>query len=214
MRPSVNNVDGKINTVLAKETLADIRCVAARYNADSTPDRCMEGTRLDVISGILARLMNPPDSAQRLVMLSGSAGSGKSTIAKTVASILAEENGVLAASFFFSRDYSERNEIKYVSTTLARQLADYSTDFKRLLVEFLVDDRMGILSAEPRVQFQKLVVDILAKLPASSGSSPWVICVDALDECGTFIFMWNDLWTVEIGLYEILGKLPLLMWTK
>jgi cytidylate kinase len=58
-------------------------------------------------------------------MLSGSAGTGKSTIAKTVAFTLAEERHILAASFFFSRNYAERREIQGFPLTLAYQLADY-----------------------------------------------------------------------------------------
>ncbi|KAJ7097617.1 hypothetical protein C8R44DRAFT_643164 [Mycena epipterygia] len=115
-------------------------------------------------------------------MLSGPAGSGKSTIAKSVASILAEEHHILAASFFFSRDYAERKELKHLPSTLARQLADHDSDFQRLLVKFVDGDRTGILFAEPWLQFQKLVVEILAELPPST--TPWVICLDALDECG------------------------------
>ncbi|KAJ6474724.1 hypothetical protein DFH09DRAFT_953059, partial [Mycena vulgaris] len=143
---------------------------------------CMEGTRVDIIQDIIARLTSAPDSTH-VVMLSGVAGSGKSTIAKSVASILAEQDGILAASFFFSRDYAERKEIKHLATTLAIQLADYSPDFQAHLIHFLENDRTGILDADPHLQFQKLVVQMLAKL--SPSSSPWVICLDALDECGT-----------------------------
>ncbi|KAJ6573401.1 hypothetical protein DFH09DRAFT_915904 [Mycena vulgaris] len=143
---------------------------------------CMPGTRVDLIQDIVGRLSSPDDVSQRIIMLSGSAGSGKSTIAKSVASILAEEKGILGASFFFSRDYTERRDIRHLPTTLARQLADYHTDFRRLLVECLNDDRAGIISAEPRLQFQTLVVDLLEQLPPST--TPLVICLDALDECG------------------------------
>lgn len=170
-----------VNTVLANDILAKVESVPARYNADNTPDKCMDGTRIDIINDIVIRLTSDPDPSQRLVILSGPAGSGKSTIAKSVASILAEEKHVLAASFFFSRNYAERKEIKYLPSTLARQLAD-NVDFRRLLVDFVDTDRTGILSAEPRLQFQKLVVDLLEKMPPSA--KPWVICVDALDECG------------------------------
>ncbi|KAJ7238657.1 hypothetical protein C8J57DRAFT_1727572 [Mycena rebaudengoi] len=48
-------------------------------------------------------IVNNLGSAQMNFMLSGVAGSGKSTIAKTVATILANNNRALAASFFFSR---------------------------------------------------------------------------------------------------------------
>jgi energy-coupling factor transporter ATP-binding protein EcfA2 len=115
-------------------------------------------------------------------MLSGSAGSGKSTIAKSVATILSEEKDILAASFFFSRDYPERTEITCLPTTLAKHLADYDVTFRNCLTDFLDNDRAGILDTKPDTQFQKLVVEILEKLPPSQ--RPWVICLDALDECG------------------------------
>jgi energy-coupling factor transporter ATP-binding protein EcfA2 len=170
-----------VNNVLAKEILGNIRCASARYNAENTPDICMEGTRVDIINDIVTHLMSAPDPSQRIVMLSGSAGSGKSTIAKTIASTLADTN-ILAASFFFSRDYAECREIKFLPGTIARQLADYSHDYEQFLLEFVDSDRTGILSAEPYLQFQKIIVELLAKMPSSQ--SPWVICLDALDECG------------------------------
>jgi energy-coupling factor transporter ATP-binding protein EcfA2 len=173
----------KVDTILRNDILARVVCIHAQYNAENTPAICMEGTRVDVIEDIVARVSSSDGSSDRIVMLSGSAGSGKSTIAKTVASVLAEEKGILGASFFFSRNYTERKELRGLPGSLARQLADHSTDFQRLLVEFLSDDRTGILSAEPRLQFQKLVIDLLAKLPPSA--TPLVICLDALDECGT-----------------------------
>ncbi|KAJ7266520.1 hypothetical protein C8J57DRAFT_1717881 [Mycena rebaudengoi] len=142
----------------------------------------MEGTRIDIIQDIIAHLTAPSDPSQRIMMLSGSAGTGKSTIAKTVALILAEETHILAASFFFSRNYAERRQIKGLPLTLAFQLADYNADFKNILVKFLDEDHTGILDADPQVQFQKLVVGLLAQIPTSE--KLWVICLDALDECG------------------------------
>ncbi|KAJ6551887.1 WD40-repeat-containing domain protein, partial [Mycena capillaripes] len=165
-----------------EQTLAKIKYVSARYNAPNTPDKCMEGTRVDIIQDIIARLTAPSDPSQRIVMLSGSAGTGKSTIAKTVASILAEERHILAASFFFSRNYTERRELKGLPLTLAYQLADYNADFKNILVKFLDEDHTGILDADPKLQFQRLVVDLLAQV--STSEKLWVICLDALDECG------------------------------
>jgi hypothetical protein len=58
----------------------------------------------------------------------------------------------------------------------------YSPSFQAHLIKLLEEDCTGICQAEPRVQFQKLVVEILRKLPPCS--EPWVICLDALDECG------------------------------
>ncbi|KAJ6530765.1 hypothetical protein B0H19DRAFT_885418, partial [Mycena capillaripes] len=141
--------------------------------------KCMDGTRVNIIRDLVTCLTSTPDSI-RVVMLSGVAGSGKSTIAKTVATILAEEK-TLAASFFFSCDHTDRKEINHLATTLARQLAAYSPGFRAYLTEFLEKDCTRIFEAEPHLQFQKLVVEILGKLPPCS--KPLVICLDALDEC-------------------------------
>ncbi|KAJ7350946.1 hypothetical protein DFH08DRAFT_119166 [Mycena albidolilacea] len=141
----------------------------------------MDGTRVDIINNIVSRLMDPPDPDQHVVILSGSAGSGKSTIAKSVASILAEQKNVLAASFFFAWDTAEHNHIKSLPTTLARQLADYDDCFRCLLVKLITKDRTGILDMDPHLQFQKLVVELLAQVPPIQ--TPWIICLDALDEC-------------------------------
>ncbi|KAJ6528816.1 hypothetical protein B0H19DRAFT_1274446 [Mycena capillaripes] len=172
-------------------TLANLTCVAAHYNAVNTPDKCMEGTRINIIKDLVARLTSTPAlDPIRLVMLSGVAGSGKSTIAKTVATILDEQNKTLAASFFFSRDHTDRKEINHLAMTLATQLADYSPDFRVHLIKLLEKDTR-ICKIEPHLQFQRLVVEILEKLPPCS--TPWVICLDALDECGNDrgqIFLW------------------------
>ncbi|KAJ6523870.1 hypothetical protein B0H19DRAFT_867434, partial [Mycena capillaripes] len=157
-----------------------LKRVAAHYNAANTPEKCMDGTRVNIIKDLVACLTSTPDSI-RVVMLSGVAGSGKSTIAKTVATILAEQQDTLAASFFFSRDHTDRKEINHLAMTLAMQLADYSPNFQAHLIKLLEKDSTGICEAPPRVQFQKLVVEILEKLPPCA--KPWVICLDALDEC-------------------------------
>jgi hypothetical protein len=112
-------------------------------------------------------------------MLSGSAGSGKSTIAKSVA-IELEKGKCLAASFFFSRNYQERRLITSLPVTLAYQFACYNSSFKDLLVKML-DENPKILDAAAKEQFEHLVVGLLAKMP--SCTTPWIICLDALDEC-------------------------------
>ncbi|KAF7349075.1 WD-REPEATS-REGION domain-containing protein [Mycena venus] len=177
---NVDNIAPQVDQVHQKAILADLKYVSAQYNAANTPDKCMKGTRVEVLKDIITRLTSFSD---QIVMLSGSAGSGKSTIAKTVAQILAEEKNILAASFFFSRYHAERRELDFLPPTLALQLADYNNDFKNCLVDFLHRDRTRILFADPKQQFQKLVVEILAKMPSSQ--TPWIICLDALDECGS-----------------------------
>ncbi|KAF7366494.1 WD-REPEATS-REGION domain-containing protein [Mycena sanguinolenta] len=169
--------------VTAENVFKDLKYVSARYNAaEITAQRCMDGTRVEIIQDIIEHLTCPPDPLLRLVLCSGPAGSGKSTIAKTIAAHLEDHGRFLAASFFFSRDYVERKEIKYVPSTLAHQLADYSPRFQDLLVKLLKEDCSRLIYADPKEQFQKMVVQLLAQMPPSR--TPWVICLDALDECG------------------------------
>ncbi|KAJ6450552.1 hypothetical protein C8R47DRAFT_1181444 [Mycena vitilis] len=144
----------------------------------------MDGTRVQIIQDIMTFLTHAPNRVQRVLMLSGSAGSGKSTIAKTIACLLADSH-VLGASFFFSRDYTDRNNLRGVPSTLARQLADYDVKYRSLLVKFLDEDRNGVLSADPQLQFQELVVGLLEQTAQTAPSrTPCIICLDALDECG------------------------------
>ncbi|KAJ7613314.1 WD40-repeat-containing domain protein [Mycena polygramma] len=178
----VTDLASKVDNVRTDEILGRLKYVSARYNAENTPKRCMDGTRVKIIQDMITFLTGAPNTQQRVLILSGSAGSGKSTIAKTVASMLAEQNKTLAASFFFSRDYRDRSNLKGLGCTLARQLADYDSNYRHLLTKVLEEDRSGILSADPHLQFQKLVVELLEKTPTCT--TPWVICLDALDECG------------------------------
>ncbi|KAJ7613251.1 hypothetical protein DFH06DRAFT_1015013, partial [Mycena polygramma] len=177
IQTSVDIVHSSVDNVRTEEVLGRLKSVPARYNGENTPNRCMDGTRVEIINDIVHALTAAPNPSQRLVILSGSAGSGKSTIAKTIAYILAEQKA-LAGSFFFSRDYADRNTLRGLPSTLARQLADYDPIYRNLLVKLLEEDRIDI----PHLQFQKLVVELLQRRSATT--TPWVICLDALDECG------------------------------
>ncbi|KAF7366487.1 WD-REPEATS-REGION domain-containing protein [Mycena sanguinolenta] len=169
--------------VAAENILKDLKYVSARYNAaEITAQKCMNGTRVEIIQDIVEHLARPPDPLLRLVLCSGPAGSGKSTIAKTIAAHLEENGKLLAASFFFSRNYTERKDIVYLASTLAHQLADYNNVFRHLLITLLKEDHSRLIYADPKEQFQKMVVELLVQMPPSQ--TPWVICLDALDECG------------------------------
>ncbi|KAJ6457822.1 WD40 repeat-like protein [Mycena vitilis] len=175
------SIERLVRDLRTDEILGRLKYVSARYNAENTPERCMDGTRVEIIQDIMTFLTHAPNRVQRVLMLSGSAGSGKSTIAKTIACLLADSH-VLGASFFFSRDYADRNNLRGVPSTLARQLADYDVKYRSLLVKFLDEDRNGVLSADPQLQFQELVVGLLEQTAPSR--TPCIICLDALDECG------------------------------
>jgi len=108
--------------------------------------------------------------------LNGLAGTGKSTIARTIAERVFAD-GQLGASFFCSRDFEDRSNLDVIFPTLAVQLARRYTEFRSIFVP-LVQSYPGIASESLYNQMNKLIVQPLTR----SGIST-VIIVDALDEC-------------------------------
>jgi len=108
--------------------------------------------------------------------LNGLAGTGKSTIAQTFSEMVAKR-GALGASFFCSRDYLDRKELKGIFPTLAYQLACRYPAFRSRIVRVIKRDpsvaRNSLIS-----QLKDLIVD-----PLSSTDISCVVVVDALDEC-------------------------------
>jgi len=108
--------------------------------------------------------------------LNGLAGTGKSTIAQTF-SEMASDRDLLGASFFCSRDYLERKELKNIFPTLAYQLASHYPRFRDHLVKVIKRD-LSVGHNSLISQLRDLVVD-----PLSATGISCVIVIDALDEC-------------------------------
>jgi hypothetical protein len=108
--------------------------------------------------------------------LNGLAGTGKSTIAQTVAERLFAE-GRLGASFFCSRDFEDRRDLRYIFPTLAIQLAYAYPEFRSILVPF-IRSQPGIVHESLYNQMESLIVR-----PLSTLDTKMVIIIDALDEC-------------------------------
>ena len=115
----------------------------------------------------------------QIYWLNGLAGTGKSTIAKSVAR-LAAMDGLLGASFFCLRDEVERSDTSLIFPTLALQLSDTKPLF-RAEVFTAIKERPNIGYALPSDQLQKLIIRPLQK--THSAAQPVVIIIDALDEC-------------------------------
>jgi hypothetical protein len=117
---------------------------------------------------------NPRD--QNVFWLNGLAGTGKSTIAQSFSEAIGAE-GVLGASFFCSRDYLDRRELKNIFPTLAHQLACRYPHFRSHIVTSIKKDptlaHTSLIS-----QLENLLVN-----PLSTENVSCVIVIDALDEC-------------------------------
>ena len=108
--------------------------------------------------------------------LNGLAGTGKSTIAQTVAERVFAE-GRLGASFFCSRDFKDRRNLRYIFPTLAFQLAQKYPNFRSILVP-LLQSNPDVVRDSLYNQMETLIVE-----PLSSSNISTVIIIDALDEC-------------------------------
>ncbi|RVD88963.1 uncharacterized protein DFL_003126 [Arthrobotrys flagrans] len=143
-------------------------------------DRCLPDTRVDLLKQITAWSQEP--SSQAIFWLKGMAGTGKSTIARTVANELAHK-GHLVASFFFSRGGGDLSHAGKFVTTIAIQLANMLKPLKHHICMAIQNDR-NIASHTLRAQWNQLVLSPLSKLNAYSYSpQPFVLLIDALDEC-------------------------------
>lgn len=109
------------------------------------------------------------------------AGTGKSTIAQTIASIYSGK-GRLAASFFFSRGIEDVNTADKFVTTVASQMSKSIPALKTRIRDVI--SKIGDLaSMSIDDQWDELVHGPLSDLEHQDGRSNYLLVVDALDEC-------------------------------
>jgi hypothetical protein len=106
------------------------------------------------------------------------AGTGKSTISRTVAESLARE-GRLGASFFFKRGETDRGTMAKFFPTIAADLTRRDPIIARH-IKGAIENNPTIFRKAMREQFDKLILQPLSMI---QGKEPIVIVVDALDEC-------------------------------
>ncbi|KAL0947592.1 hypothetical protein HGRIS_013681 [Hohenbuehelia grisea] len=148
---------------------------------------CMPGTREQLLADIQDWMCNSSGS-QQVFWLKGALGSGKTTIAYTVAQ-LAYESKVLGANFFFSRfDETLRNP-RLLFPTIAFQLAQYHPAFKRAIAGAIGADP-DISHRQPAHQFDTLLCCVSSALDQLV--HPVVFIFDALDEFESGIGSFRD----------------------
>jgi ABC-type cobalamin/Fe3+-siderophores transport system ATPase subunit len=101
--------------------------------------------------------INNPTSQQNILWLHGLAGSGKSTLSTTIASIFAD-SGNLGAFLFFDRDDTEGSDPALVIKTLAYQLATSDTKLGAA-IRTVLEKNSNIVMSPLRLQFHKLLLD-------------------------------------------------------
>jgi hypothetical protein len=134
----------------------------------------LKGTRGTVLNAV--ELWASDFDQSSVYWLNGLAGTGKSTIAKTIAERLFAD-GQLGASFFCSRDFEDRRNLQFIFPTLATQLARKYPKFRSVFVPLIQSDP-EIAYVSLYNQMKKLIVQ-----PLNESTISTVIVIDALDEC-------------------------------
>ncbi|KAJ5253778.1 WD40 repeat-like protein [Penicillium chrysogenum] len=139
-------------------------------------EKCLTGTRRD----LLRQIINWAETSDKCIYwLNGMAGTGKSTISRTVAEVL-KDKGILGASFFFKKGEADRGNARRFISTIARQLMTSNPQLAPSIAKAVQDD--GDVSTKAvSQQFEKLLLQPLREGEQHDITS--VILIDALDEC-------------------------------
>jgi hypothetical protein len=140
---------------------------------------CLNETRVDVLETIKNWGAGLNDEC--IFWLNGMAGTGKSTIARTVAHIYNEQKQ-LGASFFFSRDVGDLSDAGMFFTSIAMQLAKRSPILKHHICQAIAE-QSDIADQGLRNQWRQIVFQPLSMLEPGALRIPLVLVIDALDEC-------------------------------
>ncbi|RYC80662.1 Vegetative incompatibility protein HET-E-1 [Fusarium oxysporum f. sp. narcissi] len=170
----------KIGHHISLDHLPNAEGASFDSHAEEHNPTCLANTRVELLRDIDHWIDDATSKA--IFWLNGMAGTGKSTIARTIAQ-MRHKRGDLGASFFFKRGETDRGSLAKFVPTVARRLA-WNMPEVAPFIKNAVDADPAIADKAVREQFEKLFREPLSKAMATSLSRPSVvIVVDALDEC-------------------------------
>jgi hypothetical protein len=177
---------------------------ADRYD----PPKCHPKTREAVLKDIMdwVQGLGERDRRRYFMWLYGPAGAGKSAIAQTIAELCCEFK-LLAASFFFSRTATGRNDDSRLIATLAYQLC-LSIPEIRTYVEDAVELDPNVFSLSLESQLQKLIIEPFSRFRDSINQDHGhihsiFIIIDGLDECSSAIYVQRHVLQIFAEIFPI-----------
>ncbi|KAL2363855.1 hypothetical protein RJZ56_003220 [Blastomyces dermatitidis] len=173
-----NQDNATLSTVLSH--LPSAEGASFDSHANEGDPKCHPDTRTDILQQIFNWATD--QQSQAIFWLNGMAGTGKSTISRTVAQTLSGM-GFLGASFFFRRGEGDRGHAAKFFTTIIAQMVSK--------LPVLLEHVKKAIEADPDLvkkalteQFEKFILEPLLELTGRFPKAPHlVIVIDALDEC-------------------------------
>jgi hypothetical protein len=177
----LSNTIMDIHSVQSDEILSKLQVVqgaAFDSHANEHEPQCHPLTRVKILGEIEKWAQEP--EGRRIYWLCGMAGTGKSTICRTVAHYLTSLS-IVTASFFFKKGDNDRDKSSALFTTIVKQLVEHLPKEMASHVKKALQDNPSIGDKVLSKQLEKLILEPLQ----SCRSLPPVIIVvlDALDEC-------------------------------
>ncbi|EJT99458.1 hypothetical protein DACRYDRAFT_118164 [Dacryopinax primogenitus] len=173
------------------EIVAEVEAMGATLNIDDIhyveeagydPDKCcLPGTQTALLETITEWANSESSKTAGIFVLLGLAGTGKSTIAHTIAGRLSE-SGQLGSMFCFNRNEAGTRKPVALCRNIANDLCAGRPAFKAALSMSVRDDKNTCGTANIVTQFQRFLLKPAGQLDASGTIG---IVVDALDESGT-----------------------------
>ncbi|KLO07807.1 hypothetical protein SCHPADRAFT_632004 [Schizopora paradoxa] len=178
----VNAVETKVDAQAQREVVSRLPQLATYDSQRPRPiDVCYSETCKAILDKIKAWAAK--DGQPQIMWISGLAGTGKSTVAKTIATWAADE-GILGGNYFFSRDMMELRKSSHVIPTIAYHLSEYDPSLTGCISKALVERNGHVLNQEIAEQFRRLIEEPLRRTYAPTITRKrTLLIIDGIDEC-------------------------------
>ncbi|KAF4590063.1 hypothetical protein EYR38_009361 [Pleurotus pulmonarius] len=168
----LDHVVDKVDEIHRNSLSQDVEKILAELPSGSItmPASCLEGTRTVALNTI--EKWGQDQTAEKLLLLHGAAGMGKSTILSTVVQTLERSDTVVVPFFAF-----KNQSLSSLIPTWVKHLARHNAGYLKYL--------RGLTSEDRSTQNTDRQYEILLKhgLSHAQGGGPTILAIDALDEC-------------------------------
>jgi len=173
-------------------------------------ERCMDGTRVDQLTTIrewIADTQKP-----NIFLIYGSPGAGKSAISSTLAFEIPPKHR--CTRFFFRRDEADRRDPTLVWPTVAFELASGDRNMKKGIVDILETKKTRPHDANVTEQFEALIREPLMNAGERRPVAPFIVILDALDECSQGAEQWPNFLQTLRTWSELPGSFKLIVTSR